>query len=85
MLMNLTRMKEAKWLEHIVPYYDEYRYKITWGDQDLINIFFHFFPGKLFKMWLEVSNFKLLLKQNVFASSVKGCADWCRLDCSLHT
>lgn len=27
-------------------YYTEYRLKITFGDQDLINIYFHYFPGK---------------------------------------
>ena len=47
MPMNLTRMREAKWLEYIVPYFHKYRYNTTWGDQDLINIFFHFFPEKL--------------------------------------
>ena len=45
MLMNLTRMREVKWLDEIVPYYKKYKYAITWGDQDLINIYFHFFPG----------------------------------------
>ena len=46
MLMNLTRMREAKWKEHILPYFKKYRFNITWGDQDLINIFFHFHPGQ---------------------------------------
>lgn len=45
MLMNVTRMLEAKWLDHIIPYYKKHQYDITWGDQDLINIFFHYFPG----------------------------------------
>ena len=48
MLMNLTRMRQAKWLDYIVPYFHTYRYNTTWGDQDLINIFFHFFPEKLY-------------------------------------
>ena len=51
MLMNLTRMREAKWIEHIIPYYKEYKLKITWGDQDLINIFFHYFPGLCFYVY----------------------------------
>lgn len=49
MLMNVTRMLEAKWLDHIIPYYKKHQYDITWGDQDLINIFFHYFPEKLFQ------------------------------------
>ena len=27
-------------------YYKEYKLKLTWGDQDLINVYFHFHPGK---------------------------------------
>lgn len=49
MLMNVTRMLESQWLDHIIPYYKKHRYDITWGDQDLINIFFHYFPEKLFQ------------------------------------
>lgn len=45
MLMNLTRMREHGWVSQMVSYYETYRYDITFGDQDLINIFFHFFPG----------------------------------------
>lgn len=48
MLMNLTRMREFQWEEKILPIYKEYRLKITWGDQDIINILFHFHPEKLF-------------------------------------
>jgi len=47
MLMNLTRMRSCAWTEQMVSYFEQYRYQITWGDQDLINIFFHFFPGEL--------------------------------------
>ncbi len=45
MLMNLTRMRAFDWTNKIVPLYREYKTKITWGDQDLINILFHFHPG----------------------------------------
>jgi len=45
MLMNLTRMRERGWVNQMISYYETYRYDITFGDQDLINIFFHFFPG----------------------------------------
>ena len=43
--MNLTRMRECGWSKQIVSYHETYRYDITFGDQDLINIFFHFSPG----------------------------------------
>ena len=31
----------------MIEYYTTYRYNITWGDQDLINIFFHYRPGNV--------------------------------------
>lgn len=46
MLMNLTRMRSFKWVDYILPLHKEYKLKITWGDQDLINILFHFHPGR---------------------------------------
>ena len=51
--MNLTRMREAKWEEKIGEYWEEYRKNIVWGDQDLINIFFHFAPGEKFSYRLK--------------------------------
>lgn len=45
MLMNLTRMRAFSWTSYVVPIYKEYKLKITWGDQDIINIIFHFHPG----------------------------------------
>ncbi|XP_071442741.1 glucoside xylosyltransferase 1-like [Hetaerina americana] len=48
MLMNLTRMRHFSWNEYVVPIYKEYKLKITWGDQDIINIIFHFHPDKLY-------------------------------------
>ncbi|XP_071955139.1 glucoside xylosyltransferase 1-like [Antedon mediterranea] len=48
MLMNLTRMRAFGWTQKIVPIYREYKMKITWGDQDLINILFHFHPDRVF-------------------------------------
>ncbi|XP_062600456.1 glucoside xylosyltransferase 1-like [Saccostrea cucullata] len=48
MLMNLTRLRNSTWLPSIVNYYKEYKLKITWGDQDLINIYFHFHPDELY-------------------------------------
>ena len=46
MLMNLTRMREVNWVDEMVAYYKEYHLRITWGDQDLVNIYFHFSPGR---------------------------------------
>ncbi|KAK9881749.1 hypothetical protein WA026_017270 [Henosepilachna vigintioctopunctata] len=48
MLMNLTRMRTFQWAEYVVPIYKKYKLKITWGDQDIINIIFHYHPGKLY-------------------------------------
>lgn len=47
MLMNLTRMRKFKWEEYILPLYKEFKLKITWGDQDLINILFYYHPGNV--------------------------------------
>lgn len=48
MLMNLTRMRAFKWDEYMWPLLKEYKLKITWGDQDLINILFYYHPEKLY-------------------------------------
>ncbi|KAJ8920117.1 hypothetical protein NQ315_011773 [Exocentrus adspersus] len=48
MLMNLTRMRAFRWREYVVPIYKKYKLKITWGDQDIINIIFHYHPDKLY-------------------------------------
>ena len=45
MLMNLTRMRAFGWKEKIFEAYHKYKLKITWGDQDLLNIVFHDHPG----------------------------------------
>nr|CAD7420206.1 unnamed protein product [Timema poppensis] len=44
MLMNLTRMRLFSWTDYVVPIYKEYKLTMTWGDQDIINIIFHFHP-----------------------------------------
>lgn len=66
MLMNLTRIRNSDWLKDIVPYYEQYRYKITWGDQDLLNIYFHHHPGsfKQFKKFWFLQ--RLVTIVNVF-------------------
>lgn len=48
MLMNLTRMRHFGWEQYVIPIYQEYKTKITWGDQDIINIVFHFHPERLY-------------------------------------
>lgn len=56
MLMNLTRMRKFKWEEYILPLYKEFKLKITWGDQDLINILFYYHPGKFFPLHFSIIN-----------------------------
>ncbi|XP_018333777.1 glucoside xylosyltransferase 1 isoform X1 [Agrilus planipennis] len=48
MLMNLTRMRKFQWGAYVTPIYKKYKLKITWGDQDIINIIFHYHSDKLF-------------------------------------
>jgi len=44
MLMNLTRMRMFHWEDYLLPVLKEFKLKITWGDQDIINIIFHYHP-----------------------------------------
>jgi UDP-xylose:glucoside alpha-1,3-xylosyltransferase len=61
MLMNLTRMREFKFVDKIYPIYQEYKYNITWGDQCLLNILFHFYPGiKCLLFYLLTKNEKTI-------------------------
>ncbi|XP_059608164.1 glucoside xylosyltransferase 2-like [Phlebotomus argentipes] len=53
MLMNLTRMRAFEWEKKIQPIYKEYRTKIMWKDQDLMNILFHFHPEKVYLLPCE--------------------------------
>jgi len=48
MLMHLDRMRTARWEKKMIAYQQEFDKKIVWGDQDLINIYFSYFPEKLF-------------------------------------
>ncbi len=47
MLMDLAKMRSARWRERMLAYRAQYK-AIPWGDQDLINIFFAESPEKLF-------------------------------------
>lgn len=46
MLMNLTRMRKFDWESYLQPVLEQYKLEIVWGDQDIINIIFHFNTGK---------------------------------------
>lgn len=59
MLMNLTRIRRTlfknsmipsglSWEDLLHPLYQKYKNHITWGDQDLLNIIFHYNPECLF-------------------------------------
>lgn len=59
MLMNLTRIRSTlfknsmipsglSWDDLLHPLYQKYKNHITWGDQDLLNIIFHYNPERLF-------------------------------------
>ncbi|KAM9327587.1 glucoside xylosyltransferase 1-like isoform 1-T1 [Pholidichthys leucotaenia] len=58
MLMNMTRMRNMffkndmtsvglRWEELLMPLLQKYKLNITWGDQDLLNIIFHYNPESL--------------------------------------
>ncbi|XP_052674405.1 glucoside xylosyltransferase 2-like [Crassostrea angulata] len=47
-LMNLTRIRASTWPTSIIKYHKEYKLKMTYGDQDLMNIYFHFHPDELY-------------------------------------
>lgn len=40
MLMNLTKMRQFDWIKRTEEIYRNFRNKIVWGDQDIINIIF---------------------------------------------
>ncbi|KAL2091486.1 hypothetical protein ACEWY4_013749 [Coilia grayii] len=59
MLMNLTRIRSTRfknsmiasglsWEDMLHPLYQKYKNHITWGDQDLLNIIFHYNPECLY-------------------------------------
>ncbi|XP_064082871.1 glucoside xylosyltransferase 2-like [Macrobrachium nipponense] len=48
MLMNLTRLRKFGWEDYVIPIYKHYKLSIIWGDQDIINIIFHYHPDKLY-------------------------------------
>ncbi|KAJ0173605.1 hypothetical protein K1T71_010754 [Dendrolimus kikuchii] len=42
MLMNLTRMRSFGWVDYVTPIMLKWKLYIPWGDQDIINIIFHY-------------------------------------------
>ncbi|XP_075982491.1 glucoside xylosyltransferase 1 shams [Anticarsia gemmatalis] len=42
MLMNLTRMRTFGWVDYVTPIMLKWKLYIPWGDQDIINIIFHY-------------------------------------------
>lgn len=36
-----------RWTDLLMPLLQKYKLNITWGDQDLLNIIFHYNPGTL--------------------------------------
>ncbi|KAM7287466.1 glucoside xylosyltransferase 1-like, partial [Ixodes scapularis] len=50
MAMNLTRMRNFRWVSRMGPLLEEYEDRIFLGDQDLVNIMFSAHPDKLFLM-----------------------------------
>lgn len=55
-LLNLTRMREFEFSDKIIEVFQRYKdHDLHFGDQCLINILFHSYPGKLFNkkiFWL---------------------------------
>ena len=50
LLMNLTKMREFHFEERVFEYYEEFKTRIEIGDQDILNILFHFYPEKMFEL-----------------------------------
>lgn len=45
MLMNLTRMREFHWVDYVTPIMLKWKLAMPWGDQDIINVIFHYRPS----------------------------------------
>ena len=55
MLMFLERMKKISngWVETTMAIHDKHKSSINWTHQDILNIFFTFYPEKLFELPCE--------------------------------
>ena len=43
-------MRAGTWLQDVDGIYTQYRDKIPWGDQDILNIYFHGHPDQLYSV-----------------------------------
>lgn len=48
MLMNLTRMRKVLWENELIEIYWDNKEKLAYGDQDVLNIYFHDHPDQLY-------------------------------------
>lgn len=48
MLMNLTRMRHFGWVDYVTPIMLKWKLYIPWGDQDIINIIFHYHANAVY-------------------------------------
>lgn len=55
MLMNLKKMRETKWEQQLLPIFEEYNLSLVFGDQDIINIYFHFHSDQLHVLPCELN------------------------------
>lgn len=51
--MNLQKMRDIDWEHEVMRIYEKYSSRLVFGDQDIINIFFHFHPDKLLQLPCE--------------------------------
>lgn len=68
MLMNLTKMREFKWTEYMGPILNKFELNLTWGDQDIINIIFHYHPGTYIRCSVIISFYPFI--------SLSDCTTW---------
>lgn len=72
MFMSLNKMRESNWVEQVSTIIAEYKTRIRYSDQDIVNIFFHYHPGNMrdFKIFpknsptFEITNLILLFSSS---------------------
>ncbi|XP_076308912.1 glucoside xylosyltransferase 2-like isoform X2 [Tachypleus tridentatus] len=47
-LMNLTKLRSSLWSARIVKIYNIFKRHLKFGDQDIVSIYFHYFPDDLY-------------------------------------
>lgn len=72
MLMNLERMRELKWEQQMLPIYQKYNFKLVFGDQDIINIYFAYHPDQLYILPCEFNYRPDLCMYMSFCSAFNG-------------